>query len=408
MQYFRNADIEKEYPVNESTVRRWIRMSKEGKLDLALVEVGNKAYVANTARNIETIKRLIENNRKFRNPRAAKRVAPRPEFYKLYNQAQIYDIVTNLSVHHEIPRQFNYFDGGAHNWDNYVQHLMADKVPSQPASTIKLLEKNRGYIDDLLDRYKRINVVDIGPGNVLPVRDFLAHLVNEGKLGRYLALDVSAEMLDIARANVKEWFGGAVSFEGYQMDINYERFSNLLAEESMRKDADKTVNIVLFLGGTPFNFRNPDRAFSVVHDSMDRGDLLFYTDKLDTQTNRRFFDFHTEPEKLTALAPNHRFIFDLLNVDESFYDVEMGFDKELRQRYIQVRLKVALSITFNFDAGVRTVEFEKGDAILLWRFKQHTALEMEQFFDRNGFSAIQASQTDDQDYILLISRVKAE
>ena len=184
MQYFRNFEIVKEHRVDESTVRKWIRNAKSGKLDLTLHEQGDRTYIANTAKNVAAIKDLVEAHRKFRNTKAAKVVTPRPEFFKLYTQAQIYDMATNLELHHEIPRQYNYFNGGADSWDKYAQQMIIEEAPNVINSTVKLLDMNDSYIDELLNNYKRVNVVDIGVGNALPVKDFLTKIVERGALGR--------------------------------------------------------------------------------------------------------------------------------------------------------------------------------------------------------------------------------
>lgn len=408
MLYFRTADLAKTYLVTPRTVRNWIEAAKHGKLALTLHHENDKAYVANTSGNVTLIKHLVEEGRKYRNTKAVKTISPRPEFYQLYTHAQIHDIVTNIEIHHEVPREYNYFDGGAGNWDRYAHRLATEATPNLLTRTIQLLADNRGYLDKLLAPYQCVNVVDVGVGNALPVRELLAHLLDQGVLGRYIALDISPEMLTIAEHNIKEWFGGRVAYEGHELDINYDRFSHLLAEEYTRKDANDTVNLVLLLGGTLSNLRQPDGAFRLIHDSMGRKDLLVYGDKLDTEASRRYFDFNPEPGT-TTLAPNHRFIFDLLNIDESFYDVEMGFDERRRQRYIRVRLKVSLTLTFQFaGGGSRTLELNKGETILLWRAWEVTALDIAHQFDRNDFYTLHASQTEDEEYILTVSRVKCE
>jgi uncharacterized SAM-dependent methyltransferase len=266
---------------------------------------------------------------------------------------------------------------------------------------------NKGYIDELLAPYKQVNVVDVGVGNVYPVKGLLAHLLAQGKLGRYIALDISPEILKIARSNVEKWFGDKVAFEGYEQDINYDRFSKLLANEYVKHDAKDTVNLILLLGGTLSNMRYSDGGYRVVHDSMGINDLLIHTTKLDTEYTRRFFDFDIQPGE-TRLAPIHRLVVDLLNIDPAFYDVEMGYDSKWHQRFEQIKFKVALSITFSFPTGKRTVELNKGDAVLVWRGLQQTADDVKEQFDRNDFYLLQTSQTENQEYILTISRVKRD
>src|SRR6266702_5830844 len=186
MLYFKNPELARLHHITLRTVLNWIEAAKQGKLDLTLHTENGKSYVATTARNVATIKQLVEDRKKYRNSRAVKVVSPRPEFYRLYSEAQIYDIVTNLEIHHEIPRQYNYFDGGATYWAEYADRLGHESAPNILNSTVKLLDKNQGYIDHLMSRYERVNVIDIGVGNAAPAKEFIGHLLEEGLLGRYI------------------------------------------------------------------------------------------------------------------------------------------------------------------------------------------------------------------------------
>ncbi|MGF7228385.1 MAG: L-histidine N(alpha)-methyltransferase [Candidatus Saccharibacteria bacterium] len=405
MSYFKNSELADTYHVSDRTVRYWIQLAKEGKLDLALHTEGDKSYLAKTSGNILIIEKHVAKFKKHRPRNAHKIVTPRPEFYRLFTQSQIYDIVRNLEMHHEIPRQYNYFDGGATEWDQYTQELAKEKTPSLLTKTAELLAESQNYLDKRLAKYDRVNVVDIGVGNALPSKGLLAHLIQEKRLGRYIAIDISPEMLDIAERNVKQWFGDKIVIEKYEMDITHERFTNILAEGYLSSTND-TANLVLFFGGTADNFRNPDDAFRTINESMNTNDLLIYSDKLETEEmSPQWFQYSAKPGKL-ELAPIHRVVFDLLNIDDSFYDVEMGFNERTRQRYTKTRLKVALTLKFLFDEGERVVEFEKGDAILLWRSWQMTAPLVYEQFNRNGFYTLHSSQTDDREYLLTVSQVK--
>jgi uncharacterized SAM-dependent methyltransferase/transposase len=406
MNHYKNVDLASKYNVSESTVRNWIKMARDGRLELTLSQKDGRTYVANISSNIPIIERLVEENKKYRNSRTAKTVAPQPEFYKVFSQTQIYDIVRNLEIRREIPRQYNYFDGGADKWDEYVEQLANEKVPNLLNGTVGLIADNQSYLDKRLAKYRHVNVVDIGVGDALPVKDLLKHLLDLGVLGRYMAIDISGEMLEIAKRNIKKWFNGHVVFEGYQMDITFERFANILAEDYLKKGAKDAANLVLFLGGTADNLRNPDDAFRTINESMNPNDLLLYSNKLETPDMRpQWFDYNSQPGKLT-LAPMHRLVFDLLNIDDSFYDVEMGFDRETRQRYARTKLKVGLTLKFDFEDGERTIEFEKGDTILLWRSWQMSATGVAEQFDRNGFYILHSSQTEDREYIFTVAEVK--
>ncbi len=122
----------------------------------------------------------------------------------------MYDIVSNLEINKEIPNQYKYFGSGAGNWNNYTERLAEEENLNSLRSTISLISINKPYIDDLLKDYTQVNIVDIGVGNAYPVKELLAHFLEQGKLGRYIALDISPTMLRIAEANIKKWFGDTV------------------------------------------------------------------------------------------------------------------------------------------------------------------------------------------------------
>lgn len=407
MLYFKNPELAKMHHVTLRTVLNWIEAAKQGKLDLTLHTEKGKSYIANTARNTAAIKQLVEERRKYRNTRAVKVVTPRPEFYKLYNEAQIYDIVSNLEIHHEIPRQYNYFDGGAESWDAYIQRMDRENTPSNLTMTRKLLQKNRDYIDDLMSKYQMVNVVDIGVGNALPVKDLLEHLIAHDKLGRYIAIDISPEILRLAEQNLNKWFGKRIKFEGYEIDISRERFANILAEDYIKNNANHTGNLILFLGGTLQNFRKRDVPLQVINDSMGANDLLLHTQKLDSLATRNHFDFSAKPG-VKVLPPIHGVVIDLLNINPSMYELEIGYDEQRRERYERVRFNVSLTIKFEFIEGQRLININKGEAILLWRASQDSAMDIINQFDRNDFYMLHSSQTEDQEYILTVSRVKCE
>jgi uncharacterized SAM-dependent methyltransferase len=407
MKYFKNTELAKLYNVSEKSVRNWIEATQAGKLDLELYTENDKSYIANTAKNNQIVEQLVQKGKKYKNTRGHKIVTPVPKFYELYSPKQIFDIISSLDIHHEIPRQYNYFDGGASYWDKYTLRLATEDTPNILTSTFKLLEMNKSYIENLLSSYKRVNVIDVGVGNGLPVKEFLADLLEKGVLGRYIALDISKAMLEIAGQNIKKWFNGQVAYEGYELDINYDRFTNILAEEYIKKESKDTVNLVLVFGGTLGNLRSPDGALKAIRDSMGRNDFFLHTQKLDTETTRRYFDFNLGQGN-SSLAPNHRFIFDLLNIDESFYEAEMGYDEQRNERYIRVRLKVAVTIKFEFEGGERLVELNKDDTLLLWRYWHQNVFEVLRLFERNDFNPLQVSQTEDREYLLTISQIKSQ
>lgn len=407
MLYFKHSELVDNYHVSLKTVHNWIDAAKQGKVDLRLHQDSGKTYIANVPENVAILKQLANKGKKYRNTLHQKVIAPKPEFYDLFSRRQILDIIHNINIHREIPRQYNYFNGGAISWDKWIDRLETEQTPSTFTSTVELLQQNLGSIDHLTQRYKQINVIDIGVGNARPAMGLLAHLLERGVLGRYIAIDISDEMLNIAERNIKEEFGDKIRFERHVRDISYERFDDLLVDDMLSDDSDQIVNIMLLFGATPVNFRSPYDVLKTIYSSMDYDDLLIYTLKPDSEMARGYFDFNVSPGS-QGLSPKHSTVLDALNIDESLYDVEMGFNEQKRMRYIRIRLKVALSIEFTFEGVRRSLKLEKGEAILLLRAWHQTPLEIISDFEKTGFKLLQSSLTKDRQYLMTISGVDAE
>lgn len=404
MQYFKNSQLKKQYSISYTAINNWIRAAKAGKLDLQLYDEADKSFIIDTTKNRLVIEDLVARGKKFKNTRSLKIVSPKPDFYKLYSRKQIFDIITNIDIHREIPRQYNYFDKGAEYWDAYAERMATEESPNNLNSTVELLSLNLKNIERQIEGKRWVNVIDIGPGNGLPVKELLGHLLDRGVLARYIAIDISKKMLEIAERNIKTWFDGAVQFEGYVRDINFERFDDLLAEETIMHDAVSRANLVLLLGSTLANFRTPADALKVIYSSIGRNDLLLYSVKLDSEASRHFFDFNTPG--VNALPLNHRLIFDLLNIDDSFFWVETGYSEQTRERFIKARFKTAISIRFDFEHGERQIDLNKNDSILLWRAWHDNALSIIDQFTNVGFALLLASVARNREYMLLGSAIE--
>lgn len=402
MHYFKHTELAERYHVSLKTVSNWIDSAKAGKNGLKLNVGGKYFHILDTPENALILERLVEKARRYQSTQY-KVIRPTSKFYDIYSDSQILDIITNLKVYGEIPRQYNYLQDGAANWDNWLKRLANEESSNILKGTVELIQKNMETLDWLLEGNKRVNVIDLGAGNAYPVKGLLGHLIEQKLLHRYIAVDISPSMLRLAEQNVNEWYGDAVKFEGYVRDISYERFNDLLVDD---KEADETINLVLLLGATPLNFRSFTDVLKPVHASMGQNDLFMYTGKPDTEIARRYFDFGSAPGA-GKLSPSHKYILDLMNIDDSLYDVEMGFDPTAKMRYIRVRLTSAVAIEFETRGTKRTVILEKGDTILLLRVWHLSAFEVIGEFEKSGFTLLQSSLTKDRQSFLSISGVEA-
>jgi len=400
------VEIASLYGVSESAVRNWIEAAREGRLNLELHEHAGRFFIASTPNNKLIMQQQAEQGKKYRNAAHHRVITPAPEFYKIYNSAQVADIVSELDIYREIPLKYSYFNGGAELWDKHVQKLIDEPALDFWTFTNKLMNLNKAYIGDLLGDSRRVNIIDLGAGTAMPDKVLMTYLIEQGILGRYIGIDLSEAMLSITRKNLTSWFGDQIAIETYVRDINIERFNDLLIEESFHHSSKKPINIVLLLGGTIANFRSPKQALGLIRSSMGRNDLLIYSERLDTSSSRPYFDFSPEVEKLEQLSARHRIMLDLLNIDESCYEVEQVFDEKKQERFIHARLKVSLSIRFELNGGERTIDINRGETILIWRGGQdRDVLGYVQQLNESGFN-INSCSTMDNEYFLAIAAIK--
>lgn len=401
MRYFKNVELANLYTVSEGTVRRWINAAQSGKLDLQLYEHNSKWHVANTTKNTQLIEDLVAKGKKHSNTRWHRMVEPTSDFYKLYNKRQIADIITNIDIHREIPLQYDYFGDGAKWWDKYAHRLWNEEEENSLTAATELLRANFDNLRRAVEQYEHVNVVDLCLGNALPVKELLTHLLyDEGTLARYIGIDISKQMLGISQKNIDKWFEGKVRTEGHIRDITYERFDDLLIDE----DPETTVNVVLLLGGTLQNFRSQDEVLNTIHNSVGRNAIFITSTKLDTPESRRYFDAVIEPELPRLILGLDR-LLETIGIEPSFYDVEQGYDETKHMRYNRVRFKFDITIKFNLDGKERLVLIRRGETLLLWRYWHHNVHEYINLLDSHGFTLLDASLTNDQQFILTVSHI---
>lgn len=404
MKYFKNTELAKLYHVSEKSVRNWIDASSSGKLDLELFEQKGKFYIANTTKNTNSIEALVEKGKKFKNKRGFRAISPIDEFYQMYSPKQILDIISNISIHHEVPVQYTYVDGGADYWDQYANRMVTDESPNVLRGTMGLLDKTFDNIEDLIGS-RKVNLIDLGPGNGLPVRPTIARLLKQGQMGRYIGIDCSSEMLEILEHNINDWFDGKVEFEGHVRDFATERFEDLITPDYVGNNSEVPINVVMLLGGTLSNFRHPERVLQLIGASLGPNDLLIYSGYLDTPKTRRYFDFDVSGSS-QKLTPKHRLILNYLNIDENLYGVERKYDELTRKRSISFIPKVDIAIDVAVGDVAHRVEMKKDEPILIWRHWHKDAVEVINQFNRSDFDVMQATKSSDNQYLLITSRIK--
>jgi uncharacterized SAM-dependent methyltransferase len=400
--YNKNSDIIRLYNVSDKAVRNWIENALAGKNTLDLISEAGRTYIVDNPHNTAEIQTLVERGRKYRNQKTYRSVSPTSEFYDRYSPDQIVDIINYIEKYNEIPSHYRYFGRGARLWDQYLNKLYESPRRNLMNTTHELVRLDMVYLEMLTEQYEQINLIDLGVGNGVGAKPIIKQLLQSGSLGKYIGVDCSKELLNLSMSNIKKWFDGEVTTESYLRDITYERFDELLrANESN----GKVLNIVLFLGGTIGNFRDPKQALITIRDSIGKDDILITSDELDSENARLFDGFRIGVKSEEDVITRNTLLLGLMGINRSMYELEQFFDDSLKCRITQIKLKVELTINFDYKGLSTATSLPKGACLVLFRMWEWTGHELEGMYENCGFSQVRTTRLHDPEYVLMISRV---
>lgn len=404
MLYYKNAEIARKFKVSRATVGHWIDSAINKKNKLQLTELDGKFYISNTVHNKEILSTLSKKGQKFKNKSILKIISPTEEFFKVFDETQIVDIISNLEMYKEIPHKYTYFNGGAEYWDNYVKRTLKEGIENTVTNTHELLLLAKDYIFALI-KNKKVNLVDIGVGNAYPVKELISNLVESDALRKYLALDMSPTMIDIAKQNIDGWFNGKVNFEGHTIDISSQMIRDLLFENSQYFENQNAINLVCFLGSSIENMEVNDHSLENIKKSMTKDDILVLGRTLDSESAITYFDFsETNPDEQEDTK--WRWFIDALNLSEDLYEYEMLYDEKSKSRIGQMSLEVDLNMVFETPRFRKLISFRKGDKIVTWRHRHHSYKEIVEEMQFYGFEILSTATSIDKAQILVIAKLK--
>ncbi|MFW5719690.1 MAG: L-histidine N(alpha)-methyltransferase [Candidatus Dojkabacteria bacterium] len=407
MKYYKNVEVAEMYKVSEKTVTNWVEYAIEGKVNLELFTTSKRKYIINSPSNHSLLKTLVEKGKKYKSKRFLKKVTPLPEFYKIFNEKQVIDIITNLELYREIPLKYAYFDGGVQEWVKTIEYLMYHNTPNTTSNTVESLQANYSYILALIGDKKKVNIVDIGPGHPVVIKDFIQKLIENNKINKYIALDYSQGIIKYTQERFSDWYP-ELSFESHILDINYEPFQDVLFKNSMfASNSTSCFNLLLYFGSTPENQRIYSQSFQVIKDSMGKDDLFVLGQRLDTPSARyKSFSYVDSKISKSEELDRLKIVVDLLGIHEDYYDIDKIFDEKQRSRLLSIVLNTDIQISFSAKGVFKPISIPKKDKLLLFRHHHHTFAEVIDTLDKTGFDVLHASRSIDQEHIFVISRVK--
>lgn len=324
---------------------------------------------------------------------------PISEFYSLFSEAEVLEIISALEVRQEIPLKYSYKGRGAKIWDDFYLKYIIPKWYRTSNVEIDLLKDNFAYINSNSRSSDKINIIDVGSGNSYPVKNFISRLNKLNRINKYVALDVSDELLKVSRKNFQKWFP-LIEFVSQTIDIE----NNCISSDLLNNQTESytKANVILHLGVTIGNHQNRMKVFKNFKNSMSKNDFLVFTNEIGSNS--------TWDEKARGGCGYHaREIYEWIknNMGIRDEDCELVRKYDLVTDSIVVNMKFRQNYNINFKSNKidKNISFSEGEEITIWRHHKHEIPELQQELEQAGLQLSHYTTNKYSSHIMAICQV---
>lgn len=326
---------------------------------------------------------------------------PSSEFYSIFSEEEVLGIIHALEVRREIPLKYSYKGRGAKIWNNFYQKYIIPRWYRTSNVEIDLLRENFEYINGN-PHCEKVNVVDVGAGNSYPVKEFIRRLNKLGKINKYIALDISEELLNVSKNNFSKWFP-LIEFISYTIDIENSCLPKiLLLNHQANIETDDTAKIILHLGVTIGNHPNRTRVLKNFRDSMGKNDLLVFTNEIGSNSTwdgrvRGGFKYHAEQV--------YAWIKNKIGIRAEDCELVRKYDLETDSIVANMKFRHNYTINFSFREIDKNIEISEGEEITIWRHHKYELPELRQEIERVGLQLVHYSTNKYKSHVMAICKV---
>jgi len=391
MHYFTNTNIADLYNVSKGTVTNWINGSQENKNNLQLTKVNNKFRIVKNTHNEAEIARLRQIGEIHKNKSFHSVVTPDPLFYKIFNEEQVIEIINSLETPNIIPLKFRYLNEGAKLFDKMVLDGLEQGYFPYPDKESNLLSQSLNTIQEKIKNYDKVNIIDIGPGNGLVVKDLISYLLESNKINKYIAVDLSKEMIEVCKTNLTSWFPN-LNFQSEIHDIEKEPVDKICFKAKNENSQIKTINIILFLGCTISHVRDRSRVLKHFRDSLDQDDLFIFSgvfdDNIESRTESKYMSYPSNTVPFSTWIPK------ILGIDTKESKIVTNFNQFKQTKTHTLNLDKDYTINFNFSEYSKSITLKKGDQILIHRFYLYSIKSLVEDIVKADLKLVQTTVND--------------
>ena len=317
---------------------------------------------------------------------------PSSEFYSIFSQREILDIIQVLESSKEIPLKYAYKGKGAKIWDSFYRKYLLPTWYRTYNVEFWLLNKALKSIAKISSSNHIFKIIDVGAGNSLSVKRFIYSLNKLFTVTQYLACDISEDLLKISQKNITEWFP-KIRFKSLQIDIERNQVPNSLT-------SDEEINIFLHLGVTIGNHRNRIKALQNFRASMGKDDLFIFTNELGD--NSKFIGACHHGKQIYEWMQKN------LGISPDGCELIRKYDPNIDS--IVATMKFIGNQTLDFQCQQKKinkkVEFFANEEITLWRFHKYTISEIKEELEQAGLQLVEYITDRKQSHVMVICSVK--
>ncbi|MBD6619009.1 hypothetical protein FNW02_25095 [Komarekiella sp. 'clone 1'] len=321
---------------------------------------------------------------------------PNSEFYSIFSEQEVLGIINALEVRREIPLKYSYKGRGAKIWDNFYLKYIIPKWYRTASVEIDFLSNNFEYINGNIQNCEKVNIIDVGSGNSYPVKKFIYRLHQLQKINKYIALDISEELLNVSRKNFSKWFP-LIEYKSQTIDIE-----NSCIPQDLLNGKNNTANIILHLGVTIGNHHHRNRVLKNFRDSMKKNDFLVFTNETGSNSKwdgsvRGGCKYHAE--EIYGWIKN--------KIGIRSEDCELVRKYDLETDSVVANLKLHHNYTINFCSQRinKNLEIFKGEEITIWRHHKYEIPELLQEIEQAGLKLVHYSTDKYLSRIIVICEI---
>jgi SAM-dependent methyltransferase len=402
MRYFTNLELAKKFGLSSNTIGYWIEDAVAGKNELQTSEVKMKTVdrtihkIISNEHNLRELNRLYEKGRKSQNMVHLNRISINLDDINVFSEETVSEILNAIEEGY-IPLKFTYMNGGAKEWNEFViEGYKSNLYPTTKRTEVLLgaMYKNLRLINP---EKKKINIIDVGCGNFLPVSKFVSNLEMDGLLNKYIGVDISPEMLEITRENALKH----IPEDKIITETRDFESSNLIYLSNLHRQ-ENVFNVFLFLGGTIGNYTDNSIVLKHMRDSMASNDLLFISFRKDTGNTYGIFNSISEKNERIFWIPR------LFGFNPEDLVLTTWFSDDSKVKCLGVELKKDTILEYTFKNGIKkTIRINGSQRIMLASYRIYSIDEIINKQSQLGLELNHYLSTDTGETGLIVSSKKS-